>query len=275
MCRCCHALLLLRRLARSMPACLLPLLTLCLHCLLFPLPLLLPLRTLLSRPILCLVLCLSLRGNPEGARALFGPGLMTVPASFRPPRPDSCRPALARDGHAPMPLATAPVAAPHGPVATLYASDHVGAAPATACGKEHNDADPFGADDILAIAQGVANTQADLEILRNGVTDITESREEGAERLVGRSGRLGRRDHRRDCRWEGDPGAGPVELDKEDDGTEGDSEGELRAPVEQHRPRQLLKKARITKFLIVEQIPAGCPRALGRQGGCLPVRRHL
>ena len=100
---------------------------------------------------------------------------MTVPASFRPPRPDSCRPALARDGHAPMPLATAPVAAPHGPVATLYASDHVGAAPATACGKEHNDADPFGADDILAIAQGVANTQADLEILRNGVTDITES----------------------------------------------------------------------------------------------------
>ena len=66
-----------------------------------------------------------------------------------------------------------------------------------------------------------------------------------------------------------------MELDKEDDGTEGDSEGELRAPVEQHRPRQLLKKARITKFLIVEQIPAGCPRALGRQGGCLPVRRHL
>ena len=33
------------------------------------------------------------------------------------------------------------------------------------------------AADVLAIAQGVADTQADLEILRNGVSDIAETLE--------------------------------------------------------------------------------------------------
>ena len=75
--RICHAPL-SQRLARLTPACLLPILVLCPRCLLFLRPLLL-LRTLL------------LRGDPEGARALFGSGPddrvppITDPASFRPP----------------------------------------------------------------------------------------------------------------------------------------------------------------------------------------------
>ena len=94
--RICHAPL-SQRLARLTPACLLPILVLCPRCLLFLRPLLL-LRTLL------------LRGDPEGARALFGSGPddrvppITDPASFRPARPTSYGPVPGRGGHAP-PLA--------------------------------------------------------------------------------------------------------------------------------------------------------------------------
>ena len=38
------------------------------------------------------------------------------------------------------------------------------------------------------------------------------------------------------------------EPEKLDEASGDESEGELREPVEQHRPRQLLKKARVTKF---------------------------
>ncbi|CAE7517087.1 GABBR2 [Symbiodinium sp. CCMP2592] len=200
--RLCHALLLLlsQRLARCPPACclLLPLLVLCLCCLPFLRPLLLllphtPLPTDLSA-------CpLSLRGDPEGARALFGSGPdgrgppISDPASFRPPRPDSYGPVAGRGGASlpDEPMSEHP-GAPHDSVATITAAGHGGAAPAIDNGGWHtgpcavralvdeaigSEASARIATDILAIAQGVTNTQADLDILRNGVSDITEALE--------------------------------------------------------------------------------------------------
>ncbi|CAE6956816.1 JNK [Symbiodinium sp. CCMP2592] len=84
--------------------------------------------------------------------------------------------------------------APHVSVATINAAVHGGAAPATDNGGRltgpcavralalvdeaiGSDASARIAADILAIAQGVTNTQADLDILRNGVSDITEALE--------------------------------------------------------------------------------------------------
>ena len=130
--RFCHALL-LRRLARSTPACLLLLmLVLCLRCLLF-LRLPVVLRTLLFRPIVCLVLCPFV-----GIQRALGPSSgRSGPDDGGPPISDY-GPALGRDG---------------GSWRCLRSGT------------------------IRAIAQGVADTQADLEILRNGVADIAESLE--------------------------------------------------------------------------------------------------
>ncbi|CAE7488465.1 unnamed protein product [Symbiodinium sp. CCMP2592] len=139
---------------------------------------------------------LTLRGDPEGARALFGSGPddrgppTSDPASFRPPRPDSYGPVAGRGG---APLPDVPMSehpdAPHASVATIDAADPGGAAPATDNGGRltgpcavralvdeaiGSDASARIAADILAIAQGVTNTQADLDILRNGVSDVTE-----------------------------------------------------------------------------------------------------
>ena len=103
---------------------------------------------------------LSLRGDPETARALFGSGPdgrgppISDPASLRPARPASYGPAPGRNNG--------------GRIAAAYAH---GAAISDALGPE---ASACIAADILAIAQGVADTQADLEILRTGVSDITE-----------------------------------------------------------------------------------------------------
>ncbi|CAE7806513.1 JNK [Symbiodinium sp. CCMP2592] len=82
--------------------------------------------------------------------------------------------------------------APHDSVATITAAGHGGAAPAIDNGGWHtgpcavralvdeaigSEASARIATDILAIAQGVTNTQADLDRLRNGVSDITEALE--------------------------------------------------------------------------------------------------
>ncbi|CAE7624163.1 Clec16a [Symbiodinium sp. CCMP2592] len=82
--------------------------------------------------------------------------------------------------------------APHVSVATITAADHGGAAPANDNGGRLTGPRAVGAlvdeaigseasariaADILAIAQGVTSTQADLDILRNGVSDITEALE--------------------------------------------------------------------------------------------------
>ncbi|CAE6971381.1 unnamed protein product, partial [Symbiodinium sp. CCMP2592] len=143
---------------------------------------------------------LSLRGDPEGARALFGSGLdgrgppISDPASFRPPRPDSYGPVAGRGGASlpDEPMSEHP-GAPHVSVATITAADHGGAAPATDNGGRlpgpcavralvdeaiGSEASARIATDILAIAQGVTNTQADLDILRNGVSDIAEALED-------------------------------------------------------------------------------------------------
>ncbi|CAE7242242.1 JNK [Symbiodinium sp. CCMP2592] len=142
---------------------------------------------------------LSLRGDPEGARALFGSGPdgrgppISDPASFRPPRPDSYGPVAGRGGASlpDEPMSEHP-GAPHDSVATITAAGHGGAAPAIDNGGWHtgpcavralvdeaigSEASAHIATDILAIAQGVTNTQADLDILRNGVSDITEALE--------------------------------------------------------------------------------------------------
>ncbi|CAE7221723.1 GABBR2 [Symbiodinium sp. CCMP2592] len=142
---------------------------------------------------------LSLRGDPEGARALFGSGPdgrgppISDPASFRPPRPDSYGPVAGRGGALlpDEPMNDHP-GAPHVSVATITAADHGGAAPATDYGGRltgpcavralvdeaiGSEASARIATDILAIAQGVTNTQADLDILRNGVSDIAEALE--------------------------------------------------------------------------------------------------
>ncbi|CAE7197880.1 GABBR2 [Symbiodinium sp. CCMP2592] len=142
---------------------------------------------------------LSLRGDPEGARALFGSGPddrgppISDPASFRPPRPDSYGPVAGRGGASlpDEPMSEHP-GAPHASVATITAADHGGAAPADDNGGRLTGPRAVGAlvdeaigseasariaADILAIAQGVTNTQADLDILRNGVSDITEALE--------------------------------------------------------------------------------------------------
>ncbi|CAE7715784.1 unnamed protein product [Symbiodinium sp. CCMP2592] len=142
---------------------------------------------------------LSLRGDPEGARALFGSGPdgrgppISDPASFRPPRPDSYGPVAGRGGASlpDEPMSEHP-GAPHDSVATITAAGHGGAAPAIDNGGWHtgpcavralvdeaigSEASARIATDILAIAQGVTNTQADLDILRNGVSDITEALE--------------------------------------------------------------------------------------------------
>eukprot|EP00439_Symbiodinium_sp_Y106_P072353 s1857_g13.t1 len=94
------------------------------------------------------------------ARALFGSGPdgrgppISDPASLRPARPASYGPAPGRNNG--------------GRIAAAYAH---GAAISDALGPE---ASACIAADILAIAQGVADTQADLEILRTGVSDIAE-----------------------------------------------------------------------------------------------------
>ncbi|CAE7774112.1 GABBR2 [Symbiodinium sp. CCMP2592] len=142
---------------------------------------------------------LSLRGDPEGARALFGSGPdgrgppISDPASFRPPRPDSYGPVAGRGGASlpDEPMSEHP-GAPHDSVATITATGHGGAAPAIDNGGWHtgpcavralvdeaigSEASARIATDILAIAQGVTNTQADLDRLRNGVSDITEALE--------------------------------------------------------------------------------------------------
>ncbi|CAE7291934.1 KCC4 [Symbiodinium sp. CCMP2592] len=142
---------------------------------------------------------LSLRGDPEGARALFGSGPdgrgppISDPASFRPPRPDSYGPVAGRGGALlpDEPMSEHP-GAPHDSVATITAAGHGGAAPAIDNGGWHtgpcavralvdeaigSEASARIATDILAIAQGVTNTQADLDRLRNGVSDITEALE--------------------------------------------------------------------------------------------------
>ncbi|CAE7040332.1 JNK [Symbiodinium sp. CCMP2592] len=142
---------------------------------------------------------LSLRGDPEGARALFGSGPddrgppISDPASFRPPRPDSYGPVAGRGGASlpDEPMSEHP-GAPHDSVAPITAAGHGGAAPAIDNGGWHtgpcavrapvdeaigSEASARIATDILAIAQGVTDTQADLDILRNGVSDITEALE--------------------------------------------------------------------------------------------------
>ncbi|CAE7248026.1 GABBR2 [Symbiodinium sp. CCMP2592] len=143
---------------------------------------------------------LSLRGDPEGARALFGSGPdgrgppISDPASFRPPRPDSYGPVAGRGGASlpDEPMSEHP-GAPHVSVATITAADHGGAAPATDNGGRlpgpcavralvdeaiGSEASARIATDILAIAQGVSDTQADLDILRIGVSDIAEALED-------------------------------------------------------------------------------------------------
>ncbi|CAE7345631.1 unnamed protein product [Symbiodinium sp. CCMP2592] len=142
---------------------------------------------------------LSLRGDPEGARALFGSGPdgrgppISDPASFRPPRPDSYGPVAGRGGALlpDVPMSEHP-GAPHDSVAPITAAGHGGAAPAIDNGGWHtgpcavrapvdeaigSEASARIATDILAIAQGVTDTQADLDILRNGVSDVTEALE--------------------------------------------------------------------------------------------------
>ena len=157
MCRFCHALL-LRRLARSTPACfLLLMLVLCLRCLLFlRLPLLL--RTLPFRPILRPVLC-----PFAGIQRAPGPSLGPDPATT-----------LHGTGAAIMHRVMAAM-----PLLTISAGGSLTPTPAT-----H---DAFGskaaariAAEVLAIAQGVADAQADLEILRNGVSDIAETLDVGS-----------------------------------------------------------------------------------------------
>ena len=134
------------------------------------------------------------------------------PASFRPAHPTSYGPPLGRSGPLPSLTNFGPLIPPHGPGAALTAPGHGGDfsgtpaivqgpgaalnapglgsdAPAhdngagLALAYAHGSAvsDALGpeasariAADIMAIAQGVATTQADLEILRSGVADITE-----------------------------------------------------------------------------------------------------
>ena len=102
--------------------------------------------------------------GPDGQ----GPSI-SDPASFRPPRPDSSGPDLGRGD---------------GPDATISAPGHNGrrlAGPGPDGAAVHNALGPEAsarvATDVLAIAQGVADTQADLEILRNGVSDVAETLE--------------------------------------------------------------------------------------------------
>ncbi|CAE7201943.1 GABBR2 [Symbiodinium sp. CCMP2592] len=187
--RLCHALLLLlsQRLARCPPACclLLPLLVLCLCCLPFlrPLLLLLP-HLLLFRPIFQLVLC-PFAGIQRALGPFLGPGRTAVVHRFRTRRPSA--------HHAPIPVGRWLAAVEPRP----RLSEHPGAlprraAPAIDNGGWHNgpcavralvdeaigsEASARIATDILAIAQGVTNTQADLDILRNGVSDIIEALE--------------------------------------------------------------------------------------------------
>ncbi|CAE7510989.1 JNK, partial [Symbiodinium sp. CCMP2592] len=204
--RLCHALLLLlsQRLARCPPACclLLPLLVLCLCCLPFlrPLLLLLP-HLLLFRPIFQLVLC-PFAGIQRALGPFLGLGRTAVVHRFRTRRPSAHRAPIpmgrwlaAVEPRSPMspdePMSEHP-GAPHDSVATITAAGHGGAAPAIDNGGWHtgpcavralvdeaigSEASARIATDILAIAQGVTNTQADLDILRNGVSDITEALE--------------------------------------------------------------------------------------------------
>ena len=80
----------------------------------------------------------------------------------------------------------------HGTGAAINAPGHGGDAPAYDDGRRLAGAGPDGAAineahgleasariaaDVLAIAQGVTSTQADLEILRNGVSDVAETLE--------------------------------------------------------------------------------------------------
>ncbi|CAE7216999.1 GABBR2 [Symbiodinium sp. CCMP2592] len=138
----------------------------------------------------------------RGSRGLSGPFWVRAgrpwstdfgPASFRPPRPDSYGPVAGRGGASlpDEPMSEQP-GAPHVSVATITAADHGGAAPANDNGGRltgpravgalvdeaiGSEASACIAADILAIAQGVTSTQADLDILRNGVSDITEALE--------------------------------------------------------------------------------------------------
>ena len=166
MCRFCHALL-LRRLARCTPACLLPMLVLCLRCLLFCVccfcfaPFFPPDR-------FCPFAGIQRAPGPSLGPDGHGPSI-SDPASFRPPRPDSSGPDLGRGD---------------GPDATISAPGHNGrrlAGPGPDGAAVHNALGPEAsarvATDVLAIAQGVADTQADLEILRNGVSDVAETLE--------------------------------------------------------------------------------------------------
>ena len=90
MCRFCHAPL-SQRLARLTPACLLPMLVLCLRCLLFLRPLLL-LRTLLLlfRPTFLPALC-PFVGTQRAPGPSLGPGQTTVVLQFQTRRPSDPR----------------------------------------------------------------------------------------------------------------------------------------------------------------------------------------
>ncbi|CAE7541330.1 unnamed protein product [Symbiodinium sp. CCMP2592] len=201
--RLCHALLLLllsQRLARCPPACclLLPPLVLCLCCLPFLRPLLLLLPHLpFFRPIFQLVLC-PFAGIQRALGPSMGPGRTAVVHRFRTRRPSAHRAPIptgrwlaAVEPRSDEPMSEHP-GAPHDSVATITAAGHGGAAPAIDNGGWHtgpcavralvdeaigSEASAHIATDILAIAQGVTNTQADLDILRNGVSDITEALE--------------------------------------------------------------------------------------------------
>ena len=211
MCRFCHAPL-LQRSARLTPACLVPMLVLCPRCLLF-LRLLLLLRTLflLFRPTFLPALC-PFVGTQSAPGPSSGPGQTTVVLRLRTRRLSGprTRPPMvqcrAEAGKCPFSRFQAPPGAAlnapghggdlsgfpaiaQGPGATLNAPGPGGDAPAhddgagLALAYAHSSAvgDALGpeasariAADIMAIAQGVATTQADLEILKNGVSDITE-----------------------------------------------------------------------------------------------------
>ncbi|CAE7620794.1 JNK, partial [Symbiodinium sp. CCMP2592] len=113
---------------------------------------------------------LSLRGDPEGARALYGSGPdgrgppISDPASFRPPRPDSYGPVAGRGGASlPDEPMSEHLGAPHDSVATITAAGHGGAAPAIDNGGWHT-----GPCAVRALVD---------EAIGNGVSDITEALE--------------------------------------------------------------------------------------------------
>eukprot|EP00439_Symbiodinium_sp_Y106_P049823 s1789_g6.t1 len=183
MCRFCHAPL-LQRLARLTPARLLPMLVLCLRCLRFLRLLLLP-RTLLllSRPW-------GSRGQTRasefvwsGAGQKWAYGLCPFfrYLAFLSHRMDPVQ----RLMHWAM-VVTCDAPAHDNGAGLALAYTH-GSAVSDALGPE---ASARIAADIMAIAQGVASTQADLEILRNGAEVKSERRVSDHETLEAHFTRL-------------------------------------------------------------------------------------